>query len=109
MSKKLPTMFPDPESDAEAIDALEKAQELPPGKERTEALKKAGRLRNAADTYKHLFKGAEAAKLTAPKKKPQRIAPRPKVAGYHRAHPYARDVKLVRDELFLSPCSPATA
>jgi hypothetical protein len=55
MSKKLPTMFPDPESDAEAIDALEKAQELPPGKERTEALKKAGRLRNAADTYKHIF------------------------------------------------------
>jgi hypothetical protein len=44
-----------PESDGGAIDAFEKAQKLPPGKERTEALKKAGRLRNAADTYKHIF------------------------------------------------------
>jgi hypothetical protein len=33
-------MFPDPESDAEAIDALEKAQKLPPGKERTDASRK---------------------------------------------------------------------
>jgi len=48
-------MFPDPDTEAEAIEALEKAQKLPPGKERTEALKKAGRLRNAADTYRHIF------------------------------------------------------
>jgi len=55
MSKTPPTMFPDPDTEAEAIEALEKAQKLPPGKERTEALKKAGRLRNAADTYRHIF------------------------------------------------------
>ena len=55
MSKRPPTMFPDPERDAEAIEALEIAQKLLPGKERTEALKKAGRLRNAADAYKHIF------------------------------------------------------
>ncbi len=50
-------MFPDAERDAEAIEALETAQKLQPGKERTEALKKAGRLRNAADAYKHIFSG----------------------------------------------------
>ena len=55
MSKRPPTMFPDPERDDEAIEALEMAQKLPPGKERTEALKKAGRLRNAADAYKHIY------------------------------------------------------
>ena len=55
MSKRPPTMFPDPLRDAEAIEALEMAKKLPPGKERTEALKKAGRLRNAADSYKHIF------------------------------------------------------
>jgi hypothetical protein len=55
MSKRPPTLFPDPELDAEAIEALEKAQNLPPGKERSEALKQAGRLRNAASTYKHIF------------------------------------------------------
>ena len=48
-------MFPDPERDAEAVEALEMAQQFLPGKERTEALKKAGRLRNAADAYKHIF------------------------------------------------------
>jgi hypothetical protein len=55
MSKRPPTLFPDPEGDAEAIEALEMAQNLPPGKEQTEALKQAGRLRNAADAYKHIF------------------------------------------------------
>ena len=55
MSKRQPTMFPDPESDAEAIEALERAQKLPPSRERTEALKKAGRLQNTADTYKYIF------------------------------------------------------
>jgi hypothetical protein len=49
-------MFPDLESDAKAIEALlEKAQKLPPSKQQTEALKKADLLRNAAQTYKHIF------------------------------------------------------
>lgn len=47
--------FPDLELDATAISALEKARSLPPGPERTEALKKAAQLRNAADSYMHLF------------------------------------------------------
>jgi hypothetical protein len=55
MSKRPPTLFPDPERDADAIEALERAQNLPPGKERSEALKKAGQLRNAANAYKHIF------------------------------------------------------
>jgi hypothetical protein len=55
MSKRPSTLFPDPDRDAEAIEALEVAQNLPPGKEQTEALKQAGRLRNAADAYKHVF------------------------------------------------------
>ena len=39
----------DPDWDAKATDALEKARAMPPGQEKTEALKKAGMLRNAAD------------------------------------------------------------
>jgi len=35
--------------EAEALAALEQARTLPPGPERTEAMKKAGILRNAAD------------------------------------------------------------
>jgi hypothetical protein len=34
--------------DAEAIEALEAARKMPPGKEKSEALKKAGTLRNIA-------------------------------------------------------------
>ena len=49
MSKRPPTLFPDP------VEALERAETMPPGKEQTEALKQAGRLRNAADAYKHIF------------------------------------------------------
>ena len=37
------------EEDAKAIEALEAARLMPPGKEKSEALKKAGMLRNAAD------------------------------------------------------------
>jgi hypothetical protein len=48
-------MFPDPERDAEASEALAMAQKLVPGKDRAEALQKAGLLRSAADTYKHIF------------------------------------------------------
>jgi hypothetical protein len=53
--KRTPTSSPDPELDAKAIEALMEAHRLPPGKERTHALKQAGRLRNTADTYKHIF------------------------------------------------------
>ena len=37
--------------DAKAAAALDEARELPPGPERTEALKRAGLLRNAADVF----------------------------------------------------------
>ena len=47
--------FPDPELDASAISALVIARNLPPGPERNQALKKAGHLRNAADSYRHVF------------------------------------------------------
>ncbi len=42
-------------SDAKADEALEDARRLPHGVARTEALKKAGTLRNAADTYGLIF------------------------------------------------------
>jgi hypothetical protein len=38
-----------PDWDAKATEALEIARSMPPGQEKTEALKKAGMLRNAAD------------------------------------------------------------
>ncbi len=41
--------------DAKAIEALEDAERMSPGVERTEALKRAGQLCNAADTYRYLF------------------------------------------------------
>ena len=41
--------------DAEAIAALEEARNLPPGPDRTEALKKAGILRKAADLHRSLL------------------------------------------------------
>jgi hypothetical protein len=41
--------------DVKAVDALMKAQSMPWGLERIEALKKADKLRHAADTYKYLF------------------------------------------------------
>jgi len=40
---------------AKADDALEEARSMPPGPERTEAMKKAGMLRNAADVYGIIF------------------------------------------------------
>jgi hypothetical protein len=36
---------------ARAVDALQKAREMPPGAQRTDALKKAGLLRHAADSH----------------------------------------------------------
>jgi hypothetical protein len=44
-----------PGLDAKAIDVLMEAQDMPPGPERTEALKKAEKLRYAADVYNYLF------------------------------------------------------
>jgi hypothetical protein len=41
--------------DAKAIEAGLEAQSLPPGPERTKALRKAEKLRNAADMYNYLF------------------------------------------------------
>lgn len=40
---------------AKADEALEDARRIPPGAERTEALKKAGLLRKAADAYGIIF------------------------------------------------------
>jgi hypothetical protein len=41
--------------DARAIEALEIARLMPAGKEKSQALKKAGMLRNIADTYGLFF------------------------------------------------------
>ena len=41
--------------DSKAIEAALEAQSLPPGPKRTEALKKAEKLRNATDIYNYLF------------------------------------------------------
>ena len=41
--------------EAEALAALEEARTMPPGPERTEAMKKAGILRNAADLQGIVF------------------------------------------------------
>jgi hypothetical protein len=43
------------DSEAEADEALRAAQDMPPGPERVEALKAAGRLRNATDVYGVIF------------------------------------------------------
>jgi hypothetical protein len=48
--KRIQPSHDDPDWDAKAIEALEAARSMPPGKEKSEALKKAGMLRNAADT-----------------------------------------------------------
>jgi len=44
-----------PDLDAKALKAIMEAQNLPPGSARTEALKKAGQLCNAADIYRYVF------------------------------------------------------
>ena len=41
--------------DAKANEALENAERMSPGAERTEALKRAGHLCKAAETYRYLF------------------------------------------------------
>jgi hypothetical protein len=49
MAKEKKVQRPELDLDAEALVALEEARALPHGPERTEAMKKAGVLRNAAD------------------------------------------------------------
>jgi len=46
---------PDHDLNAKATDAFIEAEKLPPGPQRIDALSKATRLRNAADTYSYLF------------------------------------------------------
>ncbi len=53
MSKR--KQMPRQDLDAKAMEAALDAQSLPPGPERTGALRKAERLRNAADMYNYLF------------------------------------------------------
>jgi hypothetical protein len=55
MSKRNSALPDKCDLDAKAIDALMKAQNMPPGLARTEALKKAEKLCHAAGTYKYLF------------------------------------------------------
>jgi len=55
MNKWNPEPSPTPDWDARAVGAVLEAQSLPPGPERAEALKKADRLRNAADIYRYVF------------------------------------------------------
>ena len=50
--KKQPPQMADHDLDAEAQIALDEARALKPGPEKTEALKRAGHLRNAADAAK---------------------------------------------------------
>jgi hypothetical protein len=49
MSQDKKDLRPKVDLDAEALAALDAARRMPPGPERTEAMKKAGILRNAAD------------------------------------------------------------
>jgi hypothetical protein len=51
--KQIPRRSHDFEADAD--EALRAARDRPPGPERVEALKAAGRLRNAADVYGLIF------------------------------------------------------
>ncbi len=55
MSQKKTDLRPELDLDAEALAALDEARALPHGPERTEAMKKAGMLRNAADLQRVLF------------------------------------------------------
>ena len=53
--KRTPRAPVDRNWDAKATEALERARGMPPGQEKTEALKKAGMLRNAADIHGLFF------------------------------------------------------
>jgi hypothetical protein len=56
MSQKKKDWRPELDLDAEALTALDEARVLPHGPERTEAMKKAGMLRNAADLQKYYLR-----------------------------------------------------
>jgi hypothetical protein len=55
MTKSNSGSSPNPDLDTKAREAILDAQNLPPGPERTEALKKADQLGNAADVYRYVF------------------------------------------------------
>ena len=52
MNQTQPSPDADDDRDAKATEALEGARAMPVGKEKSEALKRAGLLRRAADTHK---------------------------------------------------------
>ncbi len=64
MTANKPPPRQDIELDAQAQIALDEARAMPPGPKKTEALRKAGKLRNAADSSGFMF-----AKLGRPPKK----------------------------------------
>jgi hypothetical protein len=55
MTKSNSGSSPNPDLDMKAREAILDARNLPPGPERTEALKKADQLGNAADVYRYIF------------------------------------------------------
>lgn len=55
MSEKKLLKRPDHDLEQEALTALEEARAMPPGPERTQAMRKAGNLRNAADLLGVVF------------------------------------------------------
>jgi hypothetical protein len=64
MTANKPPPRQDSDLDAQAQIALDEARAMPPGPEKTEALRRAGKLRNAADVHGFTF-----AKLGRPPKK----------------------------------------
>jgi hypothetical protein len=55
MSKRVPSSPGERDLNAKAVEALNEAEKMHPGPDRTEALKRAEKLRQAANTYNYLF------------------------------------------------------
>jgi hypothetical protein len=55
MGKRVPSSPGERDSTAKAIEAREEAEKMHPGPDRTDALKRAEKLRQAANTYNYLF------------------------------------------------------
>jgi hypothetical protein len=55
MSKRIPSSPGERDLTAKAIEAREEAEKMHPGPDRTDALKRAEKLRQAANTYNYLF------------------------------------------------------
>ena len=55
MSKRMPSSPRDRDLKAKAMEAVAEAEKMQPGPEQTEALKKAEKLRQAANSYNYLF------------------------------------------------------